>query len=372
MKSLAIKIIVFIIIGSPQYLYCQVIHPYPVNQRPNANEYSIDQFAVPEKLWRNYDFVTGSKILFYAGPENEQPGSQPKKWEVRSGKAVIEKFDNQNVISFKTPDSTTITPLLTAKEYLPSDNFTIEFDIYFDSNAKQSITEYCLFFNEDAANRIEIRSFSPLNIVFTGPKLPAVRKNFDYNYIDVTGWHHVALSYDFGKLKFYFNDILIANEYISQVSPKNIQVFGKTYDFRENNNRKTLIKNFKIASGKKSLYNGIAINGQYATNAIRFDASKPFFKSESSGEINRFYKLMHDNPNWSFDILASSDNTLDEKYNYVLSYKRGESIKKALTDMGVKDSRLSVIGKKAPSYTDAQSSSEDKMESVTVEFILRP
>jgi len=372
MKSLAIKIIVFIIIGSPQYLYCQVIHPDPVNQRPDANEYSIDQFAIPEKLWRNYDFVPGNKILFYDGPYNEQPGNPPKKWEVKSGKAVVESFENQNVISFETPDSTIITPSFTTKEYLPSDNFTVEFDIYFDRLAKQSITEYCLFFNEDAANRIEIRSFSPLNIGFIGPKLPAVRKNFDYNYVDVTGWHHIALSYDFGKLKLYFNDILIANEYISPVKPKNIQVSGKTYDFRENNDRKTLIKNFKIASGKASLYSGIAINGQYATNAIRFDASKPFFKSESSGEINRFYKLMHDNPNWSFNILATSDNTFDEKYNYTLSYKRGESVKKALTDLGVKDSRLSVIGKKPSSYVDVQSSSENKMERVTVEFILRP
>lgn len=372
MKSLAIKIIVFIIIGSPQYLYCQVIDSYPVNQGSVANKHSIDQFTVPEKLWRNYDFVPGSKILFYDGPDNEQPGNQPKKWEVKSGKALIENFENQNVISFNIPDSTIITPLFTTKEYLPSDNFTVEFDIYFDRNAKQSITEYCLFFNEDTANRIEIRSFSPLNIEFTRSKLPTIRKNFDYNYIDVTGWHHVALSYDFGKLKLYFNDILIANEYVSQLKPKNLQIFGKTYDFRENNDRKTLIKNFKIASGKTSLYNGIAINGRYATNAIRFDFGKPFFKSQSSGEISRLYKLMHDNPNWSFDISASGDNTLDERYNYALSYKRGESIKKALIELGIKDSRLSVVGNKFSSHADMHSSLENKMESVTVEFILRP
>ncbi len=371
MKSLAIKIIVFIIIGSPQYLYCQVIDTYPVNRGGVDNDFSIDQYAVPEKLWRNYDFVPGSKILFYDEP-NEHPGNPPQKWEVKSGKVVVETFENQNVVSFKTSDSTIITPLFFTKEYLPSDNFTIEFDIYFDRYAKQSITEYCLFFNEDAANKIMIRSFSPLNIEFTGSKLPAVRKNFDYNYVDVTGWHHIALSYDFGKLKLYFNDILIANENISQLKPKNVQIFGKTYDFRENNDRKTLIKDFKIASGKTSLYSGIAVNGQFTTNAIRFDANKPFFKSPSSGEINRFYKLMNDNPNWSFDILATSDNTTNEKYNYALSYKRGESVKKALTNLGINDSRLSVKGNKAPSYIEMSSSSENKMEKVTVEFILRP
>src|SRR5690606_2263804 len=96
----------------------------------------------------------------------------------------------------------------------------------------------------------------------------------------------VSIGYSFNRIKMYLDGILVVDGAMS-LKPKNVSLFGKTYDFRENSNRKTLIKDIKIATGRASLYNGIAINGKYESNTITFDKQKPYFKSTASGEIKK-------------------------------------------------------------------------------------
>lgn len=370
-----ILIILLIIIGNLQATLSQVLPNNEILDTVYLEEkevYTIDLYTTPDKLWLNYDFVSGKEILFFDSFDNEKEGEKPSKWNTLSGKAFIKNFENKNVLFFETANPTKIQPIIPSLNSLPK-SFTLEFDIYFDRYANQSITEYWLYFNEDNESRIEFTSFSPLKIKLNSKDLPKIDKSIDYSSIpNFNDWHHVSLSYNYNKLKLYFDDLLIANEYCSSFRPKNIAIYGNTYDYRKNSNRNTLIRNFKIASGRSSLYSGIATKSKYTTNAISFNQGKPFFNSPSSGEIKRIYKFMHDNPNWNFNILAPNDNTINKKYNFEISTKRSQSIKDALVQLGINKKRLSVVGNKEPMYTEYNASTESKIENQKVEFILRP
>ena len=370
-----ILIILLIVLGNLQATLSQVLPNNEVRDVIYLEEnevYTIDQLTPPDKLWLNYDFVSGKDIMFFDSFENEKEGEKPTKWKTLSGNAIIKNFENNKVLFFETANNTSVEPILESFNILPK-SFTLEFDIYFDKYANQSITEYWLFFNNNKESRIEITSFSPLKIELNSKDLPQINKTFEYSSItNFSGWHHISLSYSFNNLKLYFDDILIANEYCSSFRPENMAIYANTYDYREDSNRKTLLKNFKIATGRESLYSGIAVKSKYSTNAISFKQGKPFFSSPSSGEIKRLYNFMNDNPNWNFNILAPSDNTSDEKHNFEISTKRSQYIKDVLVQLGINGRRLTALGKKESNNLGNYDSSEAKIQNQKVEFILRP
>ena len=197
-------LIILITIGNLGTVFSQVLlHNenfdtlYSKEKLEKKKVFEIDLFTTPDELWRNYDFIPGKKIIFFDDFEQETQEEKPSKWEVVNGDAIVKSVGNQKGVFFETAKSTSIKPIFSSQKLLPK-SFTLEFDIYFDMYANQSITEYWLYFNDDLNNRIEIRSFTPVNIKFSGQNLPTINKNFAYTSINnFTGWHHVSLSYNF-------------------------------------------------------------------------------------------------------------------------------------------------------------------------------
>lgn len=366
-------LIVFITIGNLQASLSQVISDDHLSTNPQDKKvFEIDLFTPPNKLWVNYDFIPGKNILFFDSFLNEKEGGKPSRWKTITGNATINNFQDENVITFETAKKTAIEPIFLSKEGIPR-NFTLEFDIYFDKYANQSITEYWLYFNDNIDNRIEFTSYSPLNVKLNSKNLPSISKSLEYSSMDnFSGWHHISLSYHFNTLKLYFDGLLIANEYASSLHPENIAIYGNTYDYRENSNRKTLLKNFKLSTGRSSIYSEIASRSKYSTSAIIFEYGKPFFNSPSSGELKKLYNFLHENPNWNFRITAPNDNTIDEKYNFEISTKRSQCIKDALIQLGINERRLSIVSEREAKNMDYYATVESKKENQKVEFILRP
>ncbi|MDP3443278.1 MAG: OmpA family protein, partial [Ignavibacteria bacterium] len=91
----------------------------------------------PQLVWSKYDFVPGTEIIFEDNQEGELNGEFPSKWDLAGGLIENANFDGTNVIMFRKCNINGIdgiVPLLkNAKEdYLPEE-FTIEFDAYFES-----------------------------------------------------------------------------------------------------------------------------------------------------------------------------------------------------------------------------------------------
>ena len=117
----------------------------------------------PQLTWAKYDFVPGTEIIFEDNLEGEQNGEFPSKWDLVQGNFENASFDGSNVIyhiSCNMNGGGGIVPLLkNAKEdYLP-DEFTIEFDAYFDEDHVGSYHIYFL----DFKNQMNLDKTVPYN-----------------------------------------------------------------------------------------------------------------------------------------------------------------------------------------------------------------
>jgi hypothetical protein len=106
--------------------------------------------ASPVLTWNKYDFVPGTEIIFEDNQEGEQNGEFPSKWDLVEGEFENASFDGGNVIYHircNMNGGGGIVPLLkNAKEdYLPEE-FTIEFDAYFNEQIAGNYHIYFLDF----------------------------------------------------------------------------------------------------------------------------------------------------------------------------------------------------------------------------------
>ena len=76
------------------------------------------------KLWVNYDFVPGSRVLYYNDYSEDVVGNFPKRLGFKSGNMEVAELDGQRYLRATAPSVLTIT----LPEALPA-RFTIEIDV---------------------------------------------------------------------------------------------------------------------------------------------------------------------------------------------------------------------------------------------------
>src|SRR5450755_2895571 len=92
---------------------------------------SYEQESAPAmKVYQNYDFVPGDKILFEDNFIDDQDGEFPAHWELKSGQAVLNKVPTGEEGLFLTDGNYAVVyPRMKTKYYL-TDPFTIEYDFF--------------------------------------------------------------------------------------------------------------------------------------------------------------------------------------------------------------------------------------------------
>lgn len=85
-------------------------------------------------------------------------------------------------------------------------------------------------------------------------------------------------------------------------------------------------------------------NAMFTLNSIFFDFDKAVLKPESFPELERVMKFMNDKPTITIEIAGHTDNIGKKAYNQYLSERRADAVKKFLSEKGVDDARISIIG----------------------------
>ncbi|MCK9279375.1 MAG: OmpA family protein [Melioribacteraceae bacterium] len=324
--------------------------------------------------WNKYDFIPGDVIIFEDDLSSERNGEFPSKWDLTNGTIENLTFDGANVIAFlkcNVNGSGGIVPLLkNAKEdYLPEE-FTIEFDAYFEK-----LGSYYHVILADMKNQIKFdKEFKSAGKWISFEQNSSKTKEFSANYYPgttatttnfISGWRHIAISFNKRALKTYIDDSRISN-----IPNLGFNPTGITIGFHNPTPGKTgYIKNIRIAKGAVPLYDKLMSEGKIITTGIRFDVNKSSIKPESMGVINDIVSLLKDKSNINFSIEGHTDSDGDNKANQTLSEARANSVKAKMIELGISSSRLKSKGFGESKPISDNNSLEGKANNRRVEFI---
>ncbi len=356
----------------------------------NANADADNAPAEPQRTkkadinWNSYDFVAGDEIIFEDDLANEQVGEFPSKWDVFGGYAQIAVLDGVKCISLS--DDGAITPLFNDNKPYLTDEFTIEYDVYIvygpdygtDFNPHHwQITTYLpsgdkirsdnggFQFSHQVSTNADVKTLDDATMGYEWPVLNSDETRNGYaklNGVAISAWHHVAISFNKRAYKVYFDERRVIN-IPNAAKPTYFWIGCGQHE------AVFFIKNVRIAKGAVPLYDRMASDGKIITYGITFDIGKATIKPESMGEINRFVKLMQDNPDLKFEVQGHTDNTGSAATNQTLSEQRAKAIVAKMVELGIPASRLTAVGKGATSPIADNSSDEGRAKNRRVEFV---
>ena len=313
------------------------------------------------KAWTKYDFVPGNKVIFSDNLGGEEVGEFPSRWDLNEGNAEVAVLSDEKAINLVSY-GTSVQPLMTKAEYLP-ETFTIEFDIFFDSDNPNVQYEVYLIpktSNYDEAKHgdfwepISIRA-NTLRFKDFGSESEELKAQDIKNH-----WRHVAIAFNKRSMKVYLDNQRLINIPNVKGKPSALRI---EIDKRIEAN--TMVKNVLIAEGGKKLYDQVMADGKIVTYGIKFDVNQATIRPESAGTLADIAKLMEE------PVEGHTDSDGDESTNQKLSQQRAEAVKTHLVAQGIKADRLEAKGLGESKPIDKNSTPEAKANNRRVEFVKR-
>jgi OOP family OmpA-OmpF porin len=332
----------------------------------SSNNASTSTNAVPTlRVYQNYDFVPGDKILFEDNFIGEQDAEFPSHWELVAGQGQLNKNGNDEAFFLTEGNYAKVKPRMKTEKYL-TDPFTIEFDYYNTPGAYSLVTMLHYLNTECNCESTVDVLVGPDEVAYNGPV------NFSKSYSEGIGgenfsnkWHHAAIAYKNHQLKVYVdqNRVLVVPD--TKADFYNVE-FGGIGDEKN----PIVFKNVRIASGgAMNMIGKKFTESKIVTHGINFDIDKSTIKPESMGTLNMIVQVMKDNPDIKFEIDGHTDNSGTAGHNLTLSQQRADAVKMQLISMGIDAARLSAKGFGDSKPISDNTTLEGKANNRRVEFI---
>lgn len=332
--------------------------------------------------WSMFDFVPGDIIIFEDNLDGERNGEFPGKWDLVDGVVENAALEGENVIMFRRGNTNStggITPLMknSSEDYLP-DEFTIEFDAYFDQPGRLYRVLFYDGKNQAGLNRTANRGSSNrtdrIRIYQNSADYGGSNRSFypgfsagsDEGRMSKPGWRRVSISFNTGALKVYLDDARLLN--IPNIS---FNPLGVTIGYHNPSGRDHagFIKYIRIAEGAVPLYDRVLTDGKIITTGIRFDVNKATIKPQSLGTINEIVQLMKDDTSLNFSVEGHTDSDGSVDLNQTLSEARAKAVMDQMIELGISPSRLTSSGHGQINPIATNDTPEGKAQNRRVEFV---
>lgn len=301
-------------------------------------EAAESQGAAPGSgVWRNYDFVPGSDVVYALDLESEPIGRFPaSQLEFVSGNGQVVEVDGVRTIEFT--DNTVF--YINLEQDLP-EAFSLEFE------AKNG-----------APNIYQSFVFDPMT------EMGHSFRNYPKHYISV--WRGAGLAkgggmvsntednweiaQEFVPVKFQ-NDGDYAILYLGEKRVGNLPGadFGRSKRIevrvQANGSRPSYLRNIVIAAGLDDLYGTLSSGEAWTTRGILFDVDSDVLRPESTPVLNEILRTMSQHEDLAIVIEGHTDSTGEDAHNQDLSERRAQSVVAWLKDQGIDEGRLSAVGK---------------------------
>ncbi len=290
------------------------------------------------KVWVNYDFVPGNRVIFFTDYSDDQVGNFPKRLTFRSGNMEVAEVDGKRFLRV-TGSSAFGIPL---PEVLPA-KFTIEIDVInrkvLDGAAFQ-LQGSVLFANDGKTSSIRWGSDG------VGMAGGGAEVSLDNNVAARSRFRgkpaQLRVLGDGDYLKAFLEErrfVNVPNARFVRSRGLNIQAEGRGEE------NPVYIGAIRVAASDKTIYDELSAKGRVATQGILFDIGSDRIKPESTPTLKEIAAMLQAHPELKLSIEGHTDNVGNPADNLKLSEARAAAVTAALVkNYAVDASRLQAKG----------------------------
>jgi len=310
------------------------------------------------KVYQNYDFMPGDKIVFEDDFRADQDGEFPAHWDLLAGQGVVNQVGGDPAFALTEGNYVKVAPRVKGEAYL-EETFTAEFDFFVKPGGDDGVH---LFFKvgDDFGRSVYFGTTTSTD--YFEPELHGSALDQE-KFVGV--WHHGALAFSKGQLKCYIDQTRVLVVPRAGFVPEAVAFGGIASP-----DNPLLLRNVRIANGGgMNLIDKLTRDGRIVTHGILFDVAKSSLKPQSMGTLNEVAKLLKQNPGLRLEVGGHTDSDGDGASNQKLSEARADAVRKALVDLGVDGARLTSKGYGATQPIDSNATPEGKANNRRVEFV---
>ncbi|HEX7981750.1 MAG TPA: OmpA family protein [Gemmatimonadaceae bacterium] len=294
------------------------------------------------KEWANYDFVPGSRAIFFTDFTEDQVGNFPKRLTFKTGQMeVVELEGGQRALKASSP-SELVIPL---PEVLPQ-KFTVELDVINRDTRAVGATTFDLTGGGRAIDdKYTMVGWGHNGLLVSGggvQRMDVVAKDADVaRYMGHPASFRILG--DGQALKLYADEKRIAN--IPNAGFQRGRTLVLDLQGRDDEKNAVYVTRIRVAESNKDIYDELSEKGRWSTQGILFESGKSELKPESTPTLKAIAAALKGHSDLKVEVQGHTDNVGSAVSNLTLSQARAEAVKAALTsDYGVSADQLTAKG----------------------------
>ena len=320
------------------------------------------------KVWENYDFVPGDKVMFYTDFSEDRVGNFARGLKYRSGPLEVVERDGVKMLRSTGP-SELLIPL---GRTLPQ-RFTLEIDVIPPASG---ISDMVSFEGGPAMDRGEKSAdvyWSPNGAWIQGSGFNAGNGAVRYpeGVPDQLIGHvtHLRVLMDSAYFKMYMNERRLYN--IPELAFRRDSVIRIHIGGLETEGNAVFVTGIRVAESETDvLYDALAAKGRWATYGILFETGKAELKPESRAVLKEVAATLKQHPELKLLVEGHTDNVGTAASNLTLSDARAAAVKAALVaGFGVDEGRLTTKGFGDTKPASPNTTAAGRAQNRRVEFV---
>jgi OmpA-OmpF porin, OOP family len=316
--------------------------PASANAPASAVASTTSTAPTSRREWANYDFVPGTRTIFFTDFTDDQVGNFPKRLTFKTGQMEVVELDGGQRALKASSASELVIPL---PEALPP-KFTVELDVI-NRNSRGV-----------AANTFELTGGGSPNdekytvvgwghngfTVFGGgvQRMDVLAKDADKDrYVGHPASFRILG--DGSALKLYADEKRIAN--IPNASFQRGRGLVLDLQGRDDEANAVYVTRIRVAESQKDIYDELSATGRWTTQGILFETGKADLKPESTPTLKAIAAALKGHADLKVEIQGHTDNVGSAASNMTLSQARADAVRAALvSEYGVTESQLTAKG----------------------------
>ncbi len=304
--------------------------------------------------WLNYDFVPGSRTIFYEDFSGDDVGDFPRRLKLENGNLEVVNIKGQKMLRSAEGGSMFIV----LPEKLP-ERFTVE----------------AVYHSPIASNSLKLHTGGGNSNSFgCNPRsawVDAESKSGSSAYKEIPkGFVNCRFTVDTRYVRGYIDSVRTANApgaTIGRTDTLFLQIPGGE------DNDPSLLASIRVAEGGKKLYDLISTKGRASTQGVLFDVGSDHIRGESTPTLAEIGDMLKAHPTLKLTIEGHTDNVGSAASNQALSEKRAAAVKQFLVSTyGIDAARLKSVGYGATKPVAPNTSEEGKQNNRRVELVKQP